>query len=153
MKGLLTLMLMAALTAGAADMKWFLLTDTGISIAAEKVGLLVAADDNSTFAVLANDGAVLAEGVSSIGFEQREDFTGIAPTPVNSSEPQLLGSVVSGELIVTGAKGTISIFAADGVQKLTTKAAEGQTRINVQGWAQGIYVIKCGKTAFKFIKK
>jgi hypothetical protein len=55
--------------------------------------------------------------------------------------------------VLTGAKGTISIFSANGAQLLSVQANEGETRLNVQSLPTGVYIVKCGKAAFKFMKK
>ncbi len=132
---------------------WCAVTDTGTSIEVSKLGMLVSADDDVTFAVVANDGTILADGVSSIRFEQQEDVTAVKQLQDDSRAPKLLGSMVSGELILTGAKGAVTVFAANGVQMLKAEATDGKTRLNVQGLPHGVYVVKCGKASFKFIKK
>lgn len=152
-KAFIIAMLMAVLSAQAEDLLWYVVTDTGMSIEKNKVELLVAADDNTTFALVATDGTVLAEGVGSIRFEQRAAPAGITPIAAEGHDLRLIGGTVDSQLVLTGAKGTVSVYATDGRRMFSTEATGGVTRLNVQTLSSGIYVVKCGKAAFKFIKK
>ena len=127
------------------ELRWYAITDTGASIEMSKLGMLVAADDNITFALVAADGTVLEDGVASgsAGVEAIRPDDGL----------RLINGVVSSQLVLTGAKGTISIFSANGTQVLSVKASEGETCINVQTLPTGVYIVRCGKAAFKFMKK
>lgn len=141
----------AALSAHAADLLWYVITDTNLVFEKDRVELLVATDASTTFALVAGDGTVLAEGVGSIRFEQR-DPTGVSPLAADGHDVRLLGGVVSSQLVLTGAKGNVSVYAADGALLLTIQAADVETRLDVHTLPQGIYVVKCGRAAFKFTK-
>jgi hypothetical protein len=117
-----------------------------------KLGMLVAADDNITFALVAADGTVLKDGVASIRFEQRDGSAGVEAVKPDGGL-RLINGVVSSQLVLTGAKGTISIISANGAQVLSVQASEGETCINVQTLPTGVYIVRCGKAAFKFMKK
>ena len=134
------------------ELRWYAITDTGVSIEMSKLGMLVAADDNITFALVAADGTVLEDGVASIRFEQRDGSAGVEAVKPDGGL-RLINGVVSSQLVLTGAKGTISIFSANGTQVLSVKASEGETRLNVQTLPTGVYIVRCGKAAFKFMKK
>ena len=135
------------------ELRWYAITDTGVSIEMSKLGMLVAADDNITFALVAADGTVLEDGVTSIRFEQRDGSAGVEAIRPDDGLLHLINGVVSSQLVLTGAKGTISIFSANGAQVLSVQANEGETRLNVQSLPTGVYIVKCGKAAFKFMKK
>ena len=134
------------------ELRWYAITDKGASIEMSKLGMLVAADDNITFALVAADGTVLEDGVASIRFELRDGSAGVEAVKPDGGL-RLINGVVSSQLVLTGAKGTISIFSANGAQVLSVKACEGETRLNVQSLPTGVYIVKCGKAAFKFMKK
>lgn len=152
----LTFLLIWLLSAGSLmaddELRWYAITDTGTSIEMSKLGLLVAADDNITFALVAADGTVLEDGVASIRFEQRNGFAGVEVIRPDDGL-RLINGVVSSQLVLTGAKGTISIISANGAQVLSVQANEGETRLNVQSLPTGVYIVRCGKAAFKFMKK
>ena len=134
------------------ELRWYAITDTGVSIEMSKLGMLVAADDNITFALVAADGTVLEDGVASIRFEQRDGSAGVEAVKPDGGL-RLINGVVSSQLVLTGAKGTISIISANGAQVLSVQASEGETCINVQTLPTGVYIVRCGKAAFKFMKK
>ena len=134
------------------ELRWYAITDTGVSIEMSKLGMLVAADDNITFALVAADGNVLEDGVTSIRFEQRDGSAGVEAIRPDDGL-RLINGGVSSQLVLTGAKGTISIFSANGAQVLSVQANEGETRLNVQSLPTGVNIVKCGKAAFKFMKK
>ena len=134
------------------ELRWYAITDTGASIEMSKLGMLVAADDNITFALVAADGTVLEDGVASIRFEQRNGLAGVEVIRPDDGL-RLINGLVSSQLVLTGAKGTISIISANGAQVLSVQANEGETRLNVQSLPTGVYIVRCGKAAFKFMKK
>jgi len=134
------------------ELRWYAITDTDVSIEMSKLGMLVAADDNITFALVAADGTVLEDGVASIRFEQRDGSAGVEAVKPDGGL-RLINGVVSSQLVLTGAKGTISIISANGAQVLSVQASEGETCINVQTLPTGVYIVRCGKAAFKFMKK
>jgi hypothetical protein len=47
----------------------------------------------------------------------------------------------------------VTIFDSNGRQRLSTKTSEGDTPIDTNMLPNGIYIVKAGKTVFKFIKK
>ena len=120
---------------------WYAVTDTGKSVEMSKVDMLVATDDNYTFAIVSADGTVLIDDVAYIQLVQSDNM-------------RLIHGVVSSQLVLTGAKGRVSIYSANGTQVLSVQASEdGETSLNVRGLPHGVYVVKCGKASFKFIKK
>ena len=65
------------ISASAEEPVWCLMTDSGIAIAMSQVTCLVAADDETTFGIVLQDGTVLA-GVRRATFDQTIP-TGIEP--------------------------------------------------------------------------
>ena len=148
--------LLCLLTAGslAAEGLWYAVTDTGTSIEMSKVDMLVAADDNYTFAIVAVDGTVLIDDVAYIQFVQSETVPSGIIAARKDDNLRLIHGVVSSQLLLTGAKGRVSIYSANGTQVLSVQANEdGETVLNVQALPTGVYMVKCGKATFKFMKK
>ena len=64
----------------------------------------------------------------------------------------LMHGVVSSQLVLTGAKGNVSIYSANGTQVLSAPANEnGKTCLNVQTLPMGVYVVKCGKVPLHYL--
>ena len=119
-----------------------------------KVDMLVATDDNYTFAIVAADGTVLIDDVAYIHFVQSDTTPSGIIEARKDDNMRLIHGVVSSQLLLSGAKGRVSIYSVNGTQVLSVQANEdGEACLNVRGLPHGVYVVKCGKAAFKFIKK
>ena len=116
------------------------------------VGSLVAIDDAATFSILDTDGDVLAENVFKITFKPKEQ-----PIATDISTPEtktnLLGSMVNDKLTLIGVNSDVTLYDANGKQMLQQEAQGGETVINIGHLPSGVYIVKCGKQTFKFIKK
>ncbi len=133
---------------------WYAVTDTGKSVEMSKVDMLVATDDNYTFAIVSADGTVLIDDVAYIQLVQSDTTPSGIIEARKDDNMRLIHGVVSSQLVLTGAKGRVSIYSANGTQVLSVQASEdGETSLNVRGLPHGVYVVKCGKASFKFIKK
>lgn len=148
---IMTLLLIVPLAAKAAETKWFLVANHEQYLPMSEVGMLVAADNESDFSVLGTTGNVLLSGVRIVTFEQLST-EGIIEVQ-QQSENKLLRSIVQGELTLVGATGQVEVFSLSGVKKLEFKANGGETRLDVSSLQSGTYLVRCGKKAFKFIKK
>jgi hypothetical protein len=148
---IMTLLLIVPLAAKAAETKWFLVANHEQYLPMSEVGMLVAADNESDFSVLGTTGNVLLSGVRIVTFEQLST-EGIIEVQ-QQSDNKLLRSIVQGELTLVGATGQVEIFSLSGVKKLEFKANGGETRLDVSSLQSGTYIVRCGKKAFKFIKK
>lgn len=147
-------LLMAGSLSAQEEKLWYAVTDTGESVEMSKVDMLVAADDDYTFAIVAADGTVLIDNVAYIHFVQSDTTPSGIITARNDDNMRLIHGVVSSQLVLTGAKGRVSIYSANGTQVLSSQTnEEGETCLNVQTLPTGVYVVKCGKAAFKFMKK
>jgi len=148
---IMTLLLIVPLAAKAAETKWFLVANHNQYLPMSEVGMLVAADNETDFSVLGTTGNVLLSGVRIVTFEQLST-EGIIEVQ-QQSDNKLLRSIVQGELTLVGATGQVEIFSLSGVKKLEFKANGGETRLDVSSLQSGTYIVRCGKKAFKFIKK
>lgn len=154
----LVLIVVWLLTAGSLraqeEKSWYAVTDTGKSIEMSKVDMLVGADDNYTFAIVAAYGTVLIDDVAYIHFVQSDTTPSGIVAVRNDDGMHLMHGVVSSQLVLTGAKGIVSIYSANGTQVLSDLANDnGKTSLNVQTLPTGVYMVKCGKATFKFMKK
>ncbi len=48
---------------------------------------------------------------------------------------------------------TVSIYSSDGIRMLNAKPSDGEVSIDISHLKKGIYIVQCGKTNFKFLKK
>ena len=118
------------------------------------VGFLLAADDDDTFSVVCADGFVIY-GAKRVTFELTDPSAIAAPTAGrNGGTPTLRGSV-GGSLRLTGcAQGTkVDIFDAGGRKVCATTSTGHETVIDVSGLQSGLYMLRAGKTAIKFVKR
>ena len=117
-----------------------------------KVGMLLATDDETHFSVLDQDGNILAENVQRITFRE-QSTTEITRIPITSDKGNVLKSFVDNRLILIGVYGNVNIYSASGLLIKTEKAQNGETIIDVSGLTSGTYILECGKISFKFNKK
>lgn len=149
---------MAALYAlgGAAqsdEQVWVLREPTsGTTVPISGVSFLLASDWSDTFSIVCDNGTSVS-GVSSVNVVKATP-SGIASTGAEAAGPQIVGSARE-RLTLAGCKaGThIGIYDAAGRMAKECVADGGTTAIDVARLTPGIYVLKAGQTAIKFIKK
>ena len=149
---IMSLTLIVSLSVQAAETKWFLVANHNQYLPMSEVGMLVAADNETDFSVLGTTGNVLLSGVRIVTFEQLST-EGIVELEQTQTGNKLLRSIVNNELTLIGATGQVEVFSLSGVKKLEFKANGGETRLDVSSLQSGTYLVRCGKKAFKFIKK
>lgn len=135
-----------------AETIWYLMTDTDMQIPMNKVGMLLATDDETHFSVLDQEGNILAENVQRITFRE-QSTTEITRIPITSDKGNVLKSFVDNRLILIGVYGNVNIYSASGLLIKTEKAQKGETIIDVSGLTPGTYILECEKISFKFNKK
>lgn len=47
----------------------------------------------------------------------------------------------------------VSIYSSDGKRMLNAKPSNGEVTIDISHLKKGVYIVQCGKTNFKFLKK
>ena len=126
----------------AEEPVWCLMTDGGIAIAMSQVTCLVAADDETTFGIVLQDGTVLA-GVRRATFDQT--------IPTGIEKPGETIFRVNKELSLEGvAPGTpVRVYDAGG--KLRQMGTARLT--SLQSLPAGIYIIQVNNTSFKIRKQ
>ena len=135
-----------------ADKKdaWFMVTNDSREIPMQQVSMLVAADDDATFAVLDADGNILADLVKRARFVQKSATSIDMPM---ANEQDMLKSLVNNCLTLIGAKQDIYIYNVSGVQVQHTHPMGVETTVDVSRLTTGTYIVKCGQQSFKFKKK
>lgn len=142
-------LLVSALGASAAG-TWLLVTDTGVKVPVAEVGMLVAADDAATFAVVRTAGEPI-EGVASVSFT----FTDVtAVDKVDASGIALLSNPVSSTLSVFGCEGRkYAVVDMAGRSHAAGTIASASEKIDVAALAPGMYILTVEGATLKFIKK
>ena len=136
--------------------EWYLVSDDvngeTREIPMSEVGSLMAVDDSYEFSILDLSGNVLADRVLKVTFEDKSsETTGI--NSVGKSDNNTIRQTAKNSLTLFGVSGDVAIFDANGVQQAKVAASGGETTISVGHLPAGIYVVRVGKQAFKFVKQ
>lgn len=136
----------------------FLITSTGKYFYMKDMPTMTAQDGTSTFVVTV--GGNVESNVASVYFyrgpaDSVEEYISGIRAPQVAAEPLRLMTPVSSTLQLSGC-GTASravVYAANGQQVAASSVANGVTTINVAGLIPGVYVVRVGNKALKFMKK
>ena len=128
---------------------WYMITNDSREIPMQQVNMIVAADDDATFAVLDADGNILADLVKRARFVQKSATSIDIPM---ANEQNMLKSLVNNRLTLIGAKQDIYIYNVSGVQVQHAYPMGVETTVDVSRLVTGIYILKCGQQSFKFKK-
>ncbi|MBO4827629.1 MAG: T9SS type A sorting domain-containing protein [Prevotella sp.] len=135
---------------------WYLVAELAdgneIAIPMSTVGSLVAVDDAYEFTVLNGNGSVIQENVMKVVFKTASELDPSAIRDISVLR-NMLGYVVSDRLTLIGVSGEVSVFDASGKEQLSTVARGGETIVSVAHLPSGVYMLKCDKQTFKFMKK
>lgn len=142
----------AAAVSAWAEGAWMLVTDSGERVAISQVGMLVAADDATTFSVVMVDGAGDAiSDVNSVSFVYDAGWSGI--DYVEETEDNIVIDGVSSSILVMGCDGReYNVFDVIGKLQLSGVVDGTSARIDVSSLNNGIYVLKVGDSTVKFKK-
>ncbi|NPD91665.1 T9SS type A sorting domain-containing protein [Xylanibacter muris] len=147
------LTLCVSVTNAQNTLEWALVEpQSGTTVLMKNVGFMLASDNEETFSVICNDGNII-RNTNGVTFKQ-VDPTSIGSIKENNSGPMLHG-YADGRLTLTGcADGTkAAIFDAAG-HKVAEKTITGNDcTIDITRLSDGIYILRAGKAAVKFIKK
>lgn len=154
-KLLLTMAVTLAASSQAQDssLRWALLEPkSGTTVLMGNVSFLLASDWQDTFSIVCKDGTVVT-GAETVSFAKVEP-TGITPATAADGGPQI-AALAAGRLTLAGCKAgaEVGIYDAAGRMVAGCTAAEGRTDIDVSRLATGVYLLRAGDTAVKFIKK
>lgn len=150
---IITLLMFCSATAAMADNVWCMVTPTGQAIAMSDVDYLVSAGGQTpaTFDIVLKDGSHITTG--RIDFAQMEP-TGIEDVRPSADEP-VISSVIDSQLTISGtaAGQQVTVYGLSGATLLRTVTAEAQTTLYIGNLTPGVYVLKVGDTAIKFMKR
>ncbi len=126
----------------AEEPVWCMMTDSGISVAMSEVTCLAAADDETTFGIVLQDGTVLTD-------VHRVTFGQTIPTGIEKPEGTIFR--VTKELGLEGVAPDTPVNVYDTDGKLRQK---GTARlISLSSLTAGIYIIQVNNTSFKIRKQ
>ena len=137
----------------------FLLTSTGKYFYMKELPELQAKDNSSLFDVKV--GSTTESNVSAVYFyrgpaDNVANVVGIAaPRAIPATERLQLQTPVSSQLQISGCGTALkaTVYATNGAQVAEAAVADGATTIQVGQLPAGVYVVKVGNKALKFIKK
>ena len=133
----------------------WLVTNTGKQFLVKDVKMLASIDANGVFEVVTTEGN--ETGVTSVSFYRGDSSqTGIEKVKeMRNVEELRLMTPVSSQLALSGCgdSGKAIVFALDGKQMAEAPVSNGQTTLFVGHLKAGVYVVKVGNKALKFIKK
>lgn len=144
-------MAVAALSA-KAEGAWLLVTDNGERVEMSQVGMLVAADDATTFSVVKVEGAGEAiSGVSSVSFVYDAAWSGV--DQIENGRNGVIIDGVTSTILVMGRDGReYNVYDVAGNLQLSGVLNGVSSRIDVSGLNNGVYVLKVGDSSVKFKK-
>lgn len=153
-KLLLSLAMFAmAMASWGADKVWCMQTNTGQLIRMSNVSYILAEGaEPETFSVVLKEGNPV-ENVGKVTFLQAAP-TGISQVETSDDIP-MLTQVMGNELTISGTvEGqTVAVLSVSGAMLQQTVTTQSSTHINIGHLTSGVYILKVGSKAIKFIKK
>lgn len=130
--------------------QWRMVTDMGLSTPLDSVRYFVAADDDEFFSVVLADGVF--SFVQQVSFLEVED-TGIRQLTVSDAHPRqtLVHDVLHLSACRSGSEAVIYTMEGTAVKRQPLKSE--QADVDVHDLPQGIYVLRIGRTSFRFVKQ
>lgn len=149
-----TLLLFCSVTVRAADVVWCMVTQSGQTVPMSNVAYLLSAGGSQpeTFSIVLKEGDPI-ENVGKVNFARLET-TGI-DTVKPTGEIPMITSLVGNQLTISATTSgqAVSVYSIGGVMMLSTVTAGEETTLYIGNLAPGVYVLKVGDTAIKFMKK
>ena len=135
----------------AADFRWAMITQKGQTLFMNNVGYILNSDGSSSFTIVMNDNSTI-DDVTKVSFA-KVDASGVKAVEYDSDG--VYAKEVEGSLIISGchAGNKAEVFSANG-QVVRSKTFGGDNcDIDVSTLPKGVYVLRIGNTAIKFLKK
>ena len=135
----------------AADFRWAMITQKGQTLFMNNVGYILNSDGSSSFTIVMNDNSTI-DDVTKVSFA-KVDASGVKAIEYDSDG--VYAKEVEGSLIISGchAGNKAEVFSANG-QVVRSKTFGGDNcDIDVSTLPKGVYVLRIGNTAIKFLKK
>ena len=150
-KYFIALALASFLAAGAADYKWALVTQNGETVLMSDVGYILNSDNKPTFTIVKKDNSTI-DDVTKVSFA-KVDASGVKAVEYDSDG--VYAKEVEGSLIISGcnAGNKAEVFSANGKVVRSETFGGDNCDIDVSTLPKGVYVLRIGNTAIKFLKK
>lgn len=135
----------------------WLITNTGKHFLVKDVNMLASIDSQGVYEVMTTNGN--ETGVTSVSFfrgPEAEMPTGIQTVKeMRNVEALQLITPVSSQLSLSGCgdSDVATVYALDGKEMAEAPVANGSTTVVVSHLKSGVYIVKVGNKALKFIKK
>ncbi len=135
-----------------AEGAWLLVTDNGERVEMSRVGMLVAADDATSFSVVkAGDAGEVIPGVTSVTFVYDAAWSGV--DKIEKGQCGFVIDGVSATILVMGCEGReYNVYDIAGNLQFSGVVNGASSRIDVSGLNNGVYVLKVGDSSVKFKK-
>ena len=152
-KILLLFVAMTSIVCSRAESGWTMVTDSGVKVPMEQVGMLVSADDATTFSVVRTEGSgETINGVVSVSFTYEAGASAIEN--IGGAEVGMMHDAVNSSLLVMGCGGhAYAVYDMSGALKLGGSIESASARIDVSNLGSGVYVLRVGNSSLKFLKK
>ena len=151
----ISLLMFCSATVAMADNVWCMVTSSGEVVPMSNVAYLLSAGGQTpaTFDIVLKEGPAIT-GVGRVDFVQMDPTTGIETVRPSEDVPTL-SSVIDGQLTIfgTAAGQRVTVYSLTGATLLSTVTSDASTTLNVSGLTSGVYVLKVGETAIKFMKR
>ena len=130
----------------AADFRWAMITQKGQTLFMNNVGYILNSDGSSSFTIVMNDN-------STIDDVTKVDASGVKTVEFDSDG--VYAKEVEGSLIISGcnAGNKAEVFSANGQVVRSETFGGDNCDIDVSTLPKGVYVLRIGNTAIKFLKK
>lgn len=144
-------LLITSTAVARGDSGWLMVTDAGMRIPMEHVGMLVVADNARTFSVIRTVGEAVS-GVTSVTFSYDPSSSGI--TEVSATEVGILPDAVSSTVTLMGCRGRqFTVCDMSGRIYISAVIANDSETVDVSALSGGIYVLSVCESSVKFIKR
>lgn len=140
-----------AVSAQNPGYRWYMNTDTGVSVAMDEVDYLLRSDGSAEFSIVVKQGNPVV-GVHRVTFDKKQ-ATGIETEAVE--QVRLYPNPVQEMLRMSGlsAGSVVEIVALDGRVVKRVEASGSDLSIPVADLSSGSYLLRTANTTLKFIKR
>lgn len=147
-------MLCTTMMLHAANTVWCMVTNGGQSIPVSNVSYILAEGTSpETFSIVLKSGSPV-ENVGMVKFAQLE-ATGIDAVPTTDGSVPMLARAFDGQLMISNAAAglPVRVLSVNGQLVKSSVTDNGSTELFIGDLTSGVYILKVGDTAVKFMKK
>jgi|SRR3712207_1139323 len=132
--------------------QWLLVTDQNLEVPVANVNYLIAADNDTEFTVVLNEGEPIYN-VLSATFKQGTVVNGIDNVAAGNGKASVLmaGSRLTLSQLKAGER--VAVYSLAGVEQKVRVERAADVVVDVASLPTGTYLLKVGKQSIKFMKK